>query len=204
MYLYFVLLPSTLFLSLFIMSKVDVRALTQAINYQPSNTNTFGLQWMMHLGQAASGRLLLQLLEVLPSVKSMEEPQIVARNYGCPAIHPPAVQKWTETVPCKDTVRRCIHFMADDERTRAEEDDKLGRPMEFADLEPYYFYYKEAGWSFTQRQIWHLSQVSTVYSFENMALIYCLAFFTQLTFCLVSHSKRLCTLNPRHAALAGL
>ncbi|KAG9060739.1 hypothetical protein KI688_005494 [Linnemannia hyalina] len=85
------------------MSKVDVRALTQAINYQPSNTNTFGLQWMMHLGQAASGRLLLQLLEVIPSVKSMEEPQIVARNYGCPAIHPPAVQKWTETVPCKDT-----------------------------------------------------------------------------------------------------
>ncbi|KAF9081013.1 hypothetical protein BGX29_004810, partial [Mortierella sp. GBA35] len=140
------------------MSKVDVRALMQATNYRPSDTNTFGLEWMTHLGQAASGRLLLQLLKLMPSVESMEEPQIVARGYGCPAIHPPAVQKWTKTVPCKDTVRRCIHFMADDERARAEKDEKLGRPMEITHLEPYYFYYKEAGCSFTQRQIWHLNQ----------------------------------------------
>ncbi|KAG0247103.1 hypothetical protein BGZ95_009028, partial [Linnemannia exigua] len=138
--------------------KVDVRALTQASNYQPSDTNTFGLVWMTLLGQAATGRLLLQLLERMPSVDSMEEPQVVARNYGCPAIYPPAARKWTETIPCKDTIQRCIRFMADDERARAEDDEKLGRPIEITDLEPYYFYYKEAGWSFTQRQIWHLRQ----------------------------------------------
>ncbi|KAF9536130.1 hypothetical protein EC957_012460, partial [Mortierella hygrophila] len=140
------------------MSKVDVPALTQTTNYHPSDTNTFGIQWMMQLGQAASGRLLLQLLEVMPSVESMEEPQVVARNYGCPAIHPPAVQKWTKTVPCKETVRRCINFLAEDEFARAEEDEKLGRPLENTDLESYYFYYKEAGWSFTQNEIRHLAQ----------------------------------------------
>jgi len=71
---------------------------------------------------------------------------------------------------------RCIHFMADDEHARAEEDEKLGRPVEIIDFEPYYFYYKEAGWYSTQSQMWHLD-LDTVYSSENMVLIYCTTVF---------------------------
>jgi len=59
------------------MSNVDVRALKQAYDYQLSDTMTFGVNWMVALGRAVSGRLMLELLELMPSVESMGERRLL-------------------------------------------------------------------------------------------------------------------------------
>lgn len=147
-------------------------ALAQAKKYHPDDTTTFGLLWVRELGQDGTGTLLIRLLDHLPQAKPMNHPKVVIRAHSAPAIKPPMPQRWTGVIPCKETVQRCLKWAADKDREIAVREDRLKMPMDLSSLETYYFYFKEAGYSFTRRQMRHLAQVSTRHLTFNLYLYF--------------------------------